>query len=224
MPEVLDAEPLEPDCHLPPAAWAGVRRQGPAVLVEPAGRDHRRECSSKGRKLPDLHPGGAILSAAVTLEGRARVLAHPRRLSIVASGWFKYCRGKALAAIVLALVVGCAAAPPTPVGFGTIAFDTEDPGHEAYFNQIRQKIRSNWIYPREAGDKGIEGESRIEFHIAKDGRLAFIALRRSSGTQILDDYAMVAVKLAQPFPPLPDDLAKETLSINGTFRYQIKRN
>ena len=56
---------------------------------------------------------------------------------------------------------------------------------------------------------------------AKDGRLAFIELRHSSGTAILDDAALTAVKLAQPFPPVPDDIAKQTLAINGQFRYQI---
>jgi outer membrane biosynthesis protein TonB len=39
--------------------------------------------------------------------------------------------------------------------------------------------------------------------------------------RILDDYAMTAVKLAQPFPPVPDDLAKGVLPISAEFRYQI---
>ena len=30
-----------------------------------------------------------------------------------------------------------------------------------------------------------------------------------------------AVKLAQPFPPVPDEIAKQTLAINGQFKYQI---
>ena len=38
---------------------------------------------------------------------------------------------------------------------------------------------------------------------------------------ILDAYAMNAVKFAEPFPPVPDELAKRTLAINGQFRYQI---
>ena len=32
---------------------------------------------------------------------------------------------------------------------------------------------------------------------------------------------MNAVRLAQPFPPVPDDIAKQVLSINGLFKYQI---
>ncbi len=86
-----------------------------------------------------------------------------------------------------------------------IPLDTPEPKYQDYFNKIRERIKANWIYPRQAGDRGIEGELLIEFHIAKDGRLSHIELRHSSGTTILDDAALTAVKLAQPFPPVPDD-------------------
>ena len=102
-----------------------------------------------------------------------------------------------------------------------VPLDTPEPKYQDYFNKIRERIKANWIYPRQAGDRGIEGELLIEFHIAKDGRVSYIELRRSSGTAILDDAALTAVKLAQPFPPVPDDIAKQTLAINGQFKYQI---
>jgi TonB family protein len=102
-----------------------------------------------------------------------------------------------------------------------IPLDTPEPKYQDYFNKIREKIKANWIYPREAGDRGIQGELLLEFHIAKDGRLEYLQLRSSSGAEILDRFAMNAVRLAQPFPPVPDDIAKRVLSINGLFRYQI---
>ena len=102
-----------------------------------------------------------------------------------------------------------------------IPLDTPEPKYQDYFNKIRERIKANWVYPRQAGERGIEGELLIEFHIAKDGRVAYIELRHSSGTAILDDAALTAVKLAQPFPPVPDEIAKQTLAINGQFKYQI---
>jgi protein TonB len=102
-----------------------------------------------------------------------------------------------------------------------IPLDTPEPRFQDYFNQVRDRIKAKWVYPRQAGERNIEGELLIEFHIAKDGRLEFIELRHSSGTQILDDAALTAVKLAQPFPPVPDDIAKRSLAINGQFKYQI---
>ena len=35
---------------------------------------------------------------------------------------------------------------------------------------------------------------------------------------------MNAVRLASPFPPLPDQLAKAVLPISGVFRYDITRS
>jgi periplasmic protein TonB len=105
-----------------------------------------------------------------------------------------------------------------------IPLDTPDPKYQDYFNQIRERIKAKWIYPREAGDRGIGGQLLIEFHIAKDGKLSMVELRRSSGTEILDDYALRAIQLAQPFPPVPDAIAKQVLAISGMFTYQIVGN
>jgi TonB family protein len=102
-----------------------------------------------------------------------------------------------------------------------IPLDTPEPKYQDYFNQIRERIKSKWIYPYEASSRGIEGELQIEFGIAKSGELQFIERRRSSGIEILDDYAMRAVQLASPFPPVPDALSKGGLPINGIFRYHI---
>jgi TonB family protein len=102
-----------------------------------------------------------------------------------------------------------------------IPLDTPEPKFQDYFNQVRERIKKNWIYPHEAASRGIEGELQIEFGIAKSGELQFIERRRSSGTEILDDYAMRAVQLASPFPPVPDAISKGGLPINGIFRYHI---
>jgi TonB family protein len=105
---------------------------------------------------------------------------------------------------------------PTPLG-------TSEPKYRDYFNKVRERIKAKWVYPRPAGERGIEGELLIEFHIAKDGSLEFIELRRSSGTALLDEAALNAVEQAQPFPPVPDSVAKQSLAINGAFRYHITR-
>jgi TonB family protein len=102
-----------------------------------------------------------------------------------------------------------------------IPLDTPEPKFQDYFNQVRERIKSKWIYPYEASSRGIEGELQIEFGIAKSGELQFIEKRASSGIEILDDYAMRAVQLASPFPPVPDALSKGGLPINGIFRYHI---
>lgn len=102
-----------------------------------------------------------------------------------------------------------------------IPLDSPDPKYQDYFNQIRERIKSKWIYPYEASSRGIGGELSIEFGIAKSGELQFIERKRSSGVELLDDYAMRAVQLASPFPPVPDAISKGGLPIHGIFRYQL---
>ena len=104
-----------------------------------------------------------------------------------------------------------------------IPLDTPEPKFQHYFNQIRERIKSKWIYPYEASSRGIEGELQIEFGIAKSGELQFIERRRSSGVELLDEYAKRAILMASPFPPVPDAISKGGLPINGTFRYHIQR-
>ena len=103
-----------------------------------------------------------------------------------------------------------------------IALDTPDPKYQDYFRQIRERIQSKWIYPYEASSRGIGGELQIDFGIAKSGELQFIERRRTSGVELLDDYAVRAVQLASPFPPVPDAISKGGLPINGTFKYLIQ--
>ncbi len=134
---------------------------------------------------------------------------------------------RVVGAVVLAvLMAGCAiVAPPCRVegspSEGRIALDTPDPKYRDYFNRVRERIRSKWVYPRQAGERSIEGNGQIDFDIAKDGRIEYVDLRRSTGTGILDDAALVAVKLAQPFPPVPDSVSAGPLRVSGAFCYQI---
>jgi protein TonB len=100
--------------------------------------------------------------------------------------------------------------------------DTADPKYRDYLLEVREKIRANWSYPHEAAERHLDGSLVIEFHIARDGRLSLLELRRTSGVAVLDDYALNAVRLAQPFPPVPEALiAKFALPIAGTFIYRI---
>jgi hypothetical protein len=63
----------------------------------------------------------------------------------------------------------------------------------------------------------------IESIAAKSGATPQSAAKAVLRHSILDDAALVAVKLSQSFPPVPDSLCKNTLGMTGTFRYQVKR-
>lgn len=103
-----------------------------------------------------------------------------------------------------------------------IPLDTPDPNYREYMEKVKQRIYSKWGYPYEAQSRGLQGKLVIEFHIAKDGHLQFIELRQSSGEEILDSFAMTAVKLGQVYPPLPDAMRREVLPIVAVFIYTMR--
>lgn len=54
--------------------------------------------------------------------------------------------------------------------------------------------------------------ARVSFDIGKDGQVTRIAVMKSSGSDIVDKYAMAMVRAASPFTP-PLDIAPLTFSI-----------
>ena len=107
-----------------------------------------------------------------------------------------------------------------------IALDSTDPRYSDYLDQIRRRIKEKWGYPCVKNHSTRECEYKtaqliIEFGIAKDGKVPFINIVRSSGYPIYDDYAVNAVKLAD-FPPIPDSFSKKGVPIQATFSYVVQ--
>ncbi len=53
----------------------------------------------------------------------------------------------------------------------------------------------------------------IVFGILKDGRVPTLQVAEQSGYAIYDDYAANAIRLAQPFPPVPDAMVKDRTGV-----------
>jgi protein TonB len=92
-----------------------------------------------------------------------------------------------------------------------------DANHAEYFLKIKKAIEEHWSYPRAAAEKGQSGQLVLEFTIRRDGNV-LVELVRSSGVDILDRYAVNAIKLSAPFPPIPDRLA-DSMRISASFTY-----
>jgi protein TonB len=92
-----------------------------------------------------------------------------------------------------------------------------DADHADYFLKVKKAIEDHWSYPSDAARKGQSGQLVLEFVIRKDGQV-LVELIRSSGIDILDRYAVNAVKLSAPFPRVPDPLG-ETLRLSASFTY-----
>jgi TonB family protein len=88
-----------------------------------------------------------------------------------------------------------------------VPLDSEDARYSDYLEQVRRRIQEKWGYPcvrRPGGEcQGHTTSLEVEFGILKDGRLQFVDLIRAADHTLFDEYAMNAIRLAQPFPPVP---------------------
>lgn len=107
-----------------------------------------------------------------------------------------------------------------------IPLDSRDPKYNDYLDRIRRMIKAKWSYPcvKNAATRECEYKSAqliVEFGIAKDGRVPFVTVRDRSGYEIYDEYAVNAIKLASPFPPVPDTISRSGVPILARFNYVL---
>ena len=78
-----------------------------------------------------------------------------------------------------------------------------------YTTKVRQMIARAKIYPPKARKKGQQGKIHLSFKIGKDGKVLKLFVEHSSGYEILDEAARIAITDAGPFPPIPEKLNKQ---------------
>ena len=106
---------------------------------------------------------------------------------------------------------------------GPVSLNTKDPIYVSYFTKIKQTIEQQWEYPEMALRYGLQGRLFLEFTIGVSGRLEQLRMIRSSGSQLLDEEALRAIKAAAPFPPIPSWIKPVPLSISATMEYHDSR-
>jgi len=82
----------------------------------------------------------------------------------------------------------------------------------SYMDAWRTKVEriGNLNYPEAAVRKGINGSLLLDVAINADGTLNDVRILRSSGHKILDTAAKRIVRLAAPYPPLTEEIKKDT--------------
>src|SRR5512146_2802099 len=91
----------------------------------------------------------------------------------------------------------------------------------SYFASIKRKIELVWQYPYDAQVAGIQGDLVIHFVIGPTGQLESLALVQGSGSRLLDDEAVRAIRAAAPFDPIPPGYKIPNLQIRGQFVYEM---
>lgn len=106
---------------------------------------------------------------------------------------------------------------------GPIRLDTRDPQYVTYFNSVKRAIEVVWQYPELALRYGLQGRLLLEFSILGNGDIESAKIIRSSGSNLLDEEALRAVKAAAPFGPIPSWLGKNRIDIVASFEYLDNR-
>jgi TonB family protein len=86
-------------------------------------------------------------------------------------------------------------------------------------------VRNNWynamppsVYPPILK----QGKLAIEFYILKDGKIAGLAVRTTSGDVPLDRAALASITASNPFPPLPREFPGQNLGLRFYYFYNME--
>jgi len=88
-----------------------------------------------------------------------------------------------------------------------------------YINGVQNKISRYVQYPPQAKGTGWYGTVKLGLLVSGNGNLKDIEVIQSSGYNLLDEAAKLAVKKASPFPPIPKELNLNELRIEIPITY-----
>lgn len=91
-----------------------------------------------------------------------------------------------------------------------------------YQDIIKQRIEETREYPEWAKQRKLEGSVHLRFTINSRGQLGAIQIVHSSNYKILNQSALETVKNAGPFPPIPEEIQKNSVNIEVSIVYLAK--
>ena len=96
----------------------------------------------------------------------------------------------------------------------------------AYVHQWRDRVETvgNLHYPDKAREKSLYGDVRLLVKLLANGLVEEISILSSSGSSILDRAAIESIRLASPFEPFHDALAKKYDRIDVIRTWQFRKD
>jgi TonB family protein len=104
----------------------------------------------------------------------------------------------------------------------TLLHEAQDELVRGYAKSIQKRISRAIAYPFEAKEKGWGGTVKLTLHLLKDGSLADITVKESSGYTIFDRDALNTAKTLAPYEPFPARLNLNELMITAPIVYSQK--
>jgi protein TonB len=93
----------------------------------------------------------------------------------------------------------------------------------SYIRRLEIAMYGIWAPPPEAAKMGIEGITLLGVTFNRKGEVIRYELLESSGSSILDNEALRAIKLLGPVGPLPKGYPKDTVTFPWLFIYEGSR-
>ncbi|MGH6736718.1 MAG: TonB family protein [Methyloceanibacter sp.] len=90
--------------------------------------------------------------------------------------------------------------------------------HHAYLGKLRTHLERSKVNPR----TNLVGTAMVRLVVNTSGELISRRIVKSSGSKILDDAAMASIERAAPFPPIPNELNRETFEVSVPFRFTVR--
>lgn len=91
-----------------------------------------------------------------------------------------------------------------------------------YGKSIRQIIEQKKTYPRRAKKRNKQGVVKVAFSVDKNGSVSKLRVVQSSGSKILDQAALKAVKKVGRFPAIPAGIGKQFLDYVVPIAYRLR--
>ena len=77
-----------------------------------------------------------------------------------------------------------------------------------YNSYLSSKILNLWIEPSHAAVGKDQARALVSFRVYRDGHIESVTLKNSSGSKIMDDSVLRAVRAADPLPPFPENFKR----------------
>jgi protein TonB len=73
-----------------------------------------------------------------------------------------------------------------------------------YSGRVRSKVQRHFRYPKSADRAGVKGTVTVSFTVSSSGGVSGVRIVQGSGSPVLDEAALNAVRKAAPFPEIPE--------------------
>lgn len=101
--------------------------------------------------------------------------------------------------------------------------NSDDIQFGSFLRHFETAVYGVWVYPQEAALKGIEGVTPVRITFNRRGEIIKAELLESSGSRILDDEALRALRAIGPVGALPRGYDKDEFHLIAFFQYGGER-